>query len=205
SRSRPALIRAEFGRSSGGVVNIAIKSGSNAFHGSGFEFLRNDALDANDFFNNKFRRARPPFRQNQFGGTFGGRIVRDKTFFFVDYQGWRIRQAQTYLSTVPSLKMRSGDFSELNRIIYGPLNPGTPFGSNLIPESRQDPASRNIVNKIYPLPNTGGQLSASTGQTINNFLFNPSVKRNDDQGDIKIDQNISSVNHLFIRYSLQRT
>ena len=196
---------AEFGRSSGGVVNIAIKSGGNMFHGSGFEFLRNNVFDANDFFNNKFGRKRPPFRQNQFGGTFGGRIVRDKTFFFADYQGGRIRQAQTYLSTVPSLKMRSGDFSELNRTIYDPLNPGTPFVGNRIPDGRQDAASRNIINQIYPAPNTGGQLSASTGQTINNFLFNPSQKRNDDQGDIKIDQNISGNNHLFGRYSYERT
>ncbi len=196
---------AEFGRSSGGVVNIAIKSGSNAFHGSAFEFLRNDAFDANDFFNNKFGRAKPPFRQNQFGGTFGGRIIKDKTFFFADYQGGRIRQAQTYLSTVPSVKMRTGDFSELNRTLYDPLNPGTPFNGNIIPDSRQDPASRNIIHDIYPLPNTTGQRSATTGQTINNYLYNPSQKRDDDQGDIKIDQNIGTKNHLFGRYSLQRT
>ena len=196
---------AEFGRSSGGVVNIAIKSGSNSFHGSGFEFLRNDALDANDYFNNKFGRKKPPFRQNQFGGTFGGRVIKDKTFFFMDYQGGRIRQAQTYLSTVPSLKMRTGDFSELNRVIYDAESPGTPFAGNIIPASRQDPAARNIISQIYPLPNTGGQLSASTGQTINNFLYNPSQKRDDDQGDVKIDQNLSNTNHLFGRYSYQRT
>ncbi|HJZ82732.1 MAG TPA: carboxypeptidase-like regulatory domain-containing protein, partial [Pyrinomonadaceae bacterium] len=104
---------AEFGRSSGGVVNIQIKSGTNAFHGSAFEFLRNDKLDANDFFNNKFGRAKPPFKQNQFGGTFGGPIIHDKTFFFMDYQGGRIRDGKTYLSSVPSEKMRVGDFSEL--------------------------------------------------------------------------------------------
>src|SRR3989454_4897531 len=73
---------AEFGRSSGGVVNLQIKSGSNEFHGSGFEFLRHDRLDANDFFNNKFGRAKPPFRQQQFGGTIGGPILREKTFYF---------------------------------------------------------------------------------------------------------------------------
>ncbi len=104
---------AEFGRSSGGVVNIQIKSGQNALHGSGFEFLRNDALDANNFFNNKNGRAKPPFKQNQFGGTLGGPIRHDKMFFFGDYQGGRIRDSQTFLSTVPSEKMRVGDFSEL--------------------------------------------------------------------------------------------
>jgi hypothetical protein len=84
----------EFGRSSGGVVNIQIKSGTNDFHGELFEFVRNDKFDANDWFNNKDGRAKPPFRQNQFGGTFGGRIIRSKTFFFMDYQGWRVRQTQ---------------------------------------------------------------------------------------------------------------
>src|SRR5262249_40495956 len=84
---------AEFGRANGGVVNLQIKSGTNQLHGSGFEFLRNDALDANDLFNNKFGRAKPAFRQNQFGGTLGGPIRRDKTFYFMDYQGWRVRNA----------------------------------------------------------------------------------------------------------------
>ena len=196
---------AEFGRSSGGVVNIAIKSGGNSYHGGLFEFLRNDKFDANDFFNNKFGRAKPPFRQNQFGGTFGGRIIKDKTFFFTDYQGGRIRQAQSYLSTVPSDLMRSGDFSELKRVIYDPLNPGTPFAGNRIPVARQDSAARNVISQIYPAANTVGQLSATTGQTINNFLYNPSQKRDDDQGDIKIDQNLSDKNHLFGRYSNQRT
>ena len=86
---------AEFGRSLGGVVNLQIKSGSNVYHGSGFEFLRNDAFDANNFFNNKNRRAKPDFSQNQFGGTFGGPVFKDKTFFFADYQGQRITQGQT--------------------------------------------------------------------------------------------------------------
>lgn len=198
---------AEFGRSSGGVVNIHLKSGTNAFHGNAFEFLRNDALDANDFFNNKFGRPKPPFRQNQFGGTFGGRIIRDRTFFFMDYQGGRVRQAQTYLSTVPTPKMRNGDFSELKRVIYDPLSPGTPapFTGNVIPTSRFDPTAVNIINTLYPLPNTPGQVSSTTGQTINNFLYNPSQTRNDDQFDVKIDHNISSNNHLFGRYSFQRT
>jgi hypothetical protein len=133
---------AEFGRANGGVVNIQIKSGTNSFHGSGFEFLRNDKLDANDLFNNRFGRAMPAFRQNQFGGTLGGPIRHDRTFFFIDYQGWRVRQAQTYLSTVPSILMRSGDFSELNRAIYDPLSQ-TPLPNNRIPAARIDPVSKN--------------------------------------------------------------
>ena len=102
---------AEFGRSLGGVVNLQIKSGSNAFHGSVYEFHRNDAFDANNFFNNRAGRPKPDFKQNQFGGTLGGPIYKNKTFFFGDYQGLRINAGQTYLSTVPSMKMRNGDFS----------------------------------------------------------------------------------------------
>jgi hypothetical protein len=196
---------AEFGRSSGGVVNIQIKSGANDFHGNAFEFLRNDKLDANDFFNNKFGREKPPFKQNQFGGTLGGRIIRDKTFFFMDYQGGRIRDGRTYLSTVPTLNMRNGDFSELNTQIYDPLT-GLPFDGNIIPDDKIDPAARNIINQLYPEPNVAGQLSPSgNGQIINNFLYNPVLKRQDDQFDVKLDHYLSQKNHLFGRYSFQRT
>ena len=93
---------AEYGRSLGGVVNLQIKSGTNALRGSGFEFHRNDAFDANNFFNNRAGRAKPDFKQNQFGGTIGGAVFKDKTFFFTDYQGHRESQGQTFLSTVPS-------------------------------------------------------------------------------------------------------
>src|SRR4030095_2873489 len=113
---------AEFGRSLGGVVNLQIKSGTNAMHGSGFEFLRNDAFDANNFFNNRAGRPKPDFSQHQFGGTYGGPIKKDKTFLFFDYQGYRVNQGATYLSTVPSARMRQGDFSEIQRIIFYPLN-----------------------------------------------------------------------------------
>ena len=124
---------AEFGRSLGGVVNLQIKSGTNVMHGSGFEFHRNDAFDANNFFNNRAGRAKPDFTQNQFGGSLGGAIFRDRTFFFTDYQGHRERLGQTFLSTVPSLAMRSGNFSELNRVIYDPVT-GQPFPGNVIPD-----------------------------------------------------------------------
>ena len=90
---------AEFGRSLGGVVNLQIKSGTNSYRGSAYEFHRNDALDANNFFNNRAGRAKPDFTQNQFGGTLGGPIFKDKTFFFADYQGHREEQGQTFLST----------------------------------------------------------------------------------------------------------
>src|SRR6476661_8012144 len=162
---------AEFGRSLGGVVNLQIKSGTNAFHGSGFEFHRDDAFDANNFFNNRAGRDKPDFSQHQFGGTYGGPIAKDKSFVFFDYQGYRVSQGATYLSTVPSAKMRAGDFSELNRIIYDPLT-HLLFPGNLIPANRIDPVAAKMLGQIIPESNTGGTLS-STGQTINNYLINP--------------------------------
>src|SRR4029453_12991225 len=99
---------AEFGRSLGGVVNLQIKSGTNALHGSGFEFMRNDALDANNFFNNRAGRAKPEFSQHQYGGTIGGAAIHDRTFFFGEFQGHRETLGETFLSTVPSLAMRAG-------------------------------------------------------------------------------------------------
>ena len=195
---------AEYGRSLGGVVNLQIKSGTNALRGSGFEFHRNDAFDANNFFNNRAGRDKPDFKQNQFGGTIGGAVFKDKTFFFTDYQGHRETQGQTFLSTVPSLAMRNGDFSELTRPIYDPTT-GQPFPGNQIPSSRVDTVARNILTELYPEPNTAGTRQASNGQTINNYLINPIKERQDNQFDIKVDHNLSMSNRFFTRYSFQKT
>jgi hypothetical protein len=194
---------AEFGKSLGGVVNIQIKSGGNALHGNVFEFMRNDAFDANNFFNNRAGRPKPKYRQNQFGGTLGGALVKDKTFFFIDYQGLRITQGQTYLSTVPTALMRQGNFSELNRVIYDPLTQ-LPFPGNIIPANRFDPAAVKVLQQLYPESNIGG-TRAATGQFINNYLNNPSTERQDNQGDVKIDHNFTTNNHAFVRYSFQKT
>jgi hypothetical protein len=102
---------AEYGNYSGGQVNVVTKSGSNSFHGSGFEFLRNTSLDAKNYFALSTEKT-PVFRQNQFGGTFGGPLIRNKTFFFIDYQGWRQTQAPTQTQQMPSLANFSGDFSQ---------------------------------------------------------------------------------------------
>src|SRR5713226_2915734 len=101
---------AEFGRGNGAIINATIKSGTNQFHGSAYEFLRNEKFDAKNFFDDPNSRI-APFKQNQFGFTFGGPLVRNRTFFFVDYEGLRVRQSQTLTSTVPTLAQRSGDFS----------------------------------------------------------------------------------------------
>ena len=194
---------AEFGRSLGGVVNLQIKSGTNAFRGSGFEFHRNDAFDANNFFNNRANRPKPAFKQNQFGGTLGGPLFRDRTFFFASYQGHREEQGQTFLSTVPSVAMRSGDFSEITRIIYDPAT-GQPFAGNIIPSGRIDAVARNILTQLYPEPNTTGARQAN-GQTINNYLINPIKERQDNQVDFKFDHNLTPSNRFFTRYSYQKT
>jgi len=194
---------AEFGRSMGGVVNLQIKSGTNDFHGSAFEFLRNDRFDANNWFNNRAGRPKPEFSQHQFGGTLGGPIVKGKTFFFANYQGMRIAQGLTYLSTVPSELMRQGNFSEIGRPIYDPLT-GQPFPGNIIPQNRWDPASRNILDQFIPAPNAAGSRN-SFGQTVNNYLINPNLERQDNQFDVKIDHQLSQKNQFFVRYSLQKT
>ena len=194
---------AEYGRSLGGVVNLQIKSGTNRLHGSGFEFHRNDAFDANNFFNNRAGRGKPEFKQNQFGGTIGGAVFKDKTFFFSDYQGHRETLGQTFLSTVPSMAMRGGDFSEVNRVIYDPTT-GQPFPGNVIPSGRIDTVARNILTQLYPEPNTAGTRQAN-GQTINNYLINPIKERQDNQFDVKVDHNLSPSNRFFTRYSYQKT
>jgi hypothetical protein len=193
---------AEFGRSTGGVVNLQIKSGTNSYRGSVFEFHRNDALDANNFFNNRAGRKKPEFTQNQFGGTFGGPIFQDKTFFFADYQGHREKLGHTFLSTVPSNKMRAGDFSEISRVIYDPAT-GQPFSGSFIPTNRWDDASTNILRELYPAPNTAGTIGAF-GQPINNYLINPVKERQDNQFDLKVDHNLSTNNRFFTRYSYQK-
>ena len=194
---------AEYGRSLGGVVNLQIKSGTNALRGSAFEFHRDDAFDANNFFNNRAHRNKPDFKQNQFGGTLGGPVFRDKTFFFGDYQGHREDQGQTFLSTVPTRAMRSGDFSELTRVIYDPQT-GQPFPGNIIPGDRLDTVAKNILSQLYPEPNTTGSRAAN-GQVINNYLINPVKHRQDNQFDVKVDHNLSKTNRFFTRYSFEKT
>ncbi len=194
---------AEFGRSLGGVVNLHIKSGTNTLRGSAFEFYRNDAFDANNFFNNRAGRPKADLSQHEFGGTAGGKIIRDKTFFFLSYQGHREKRGQTNLSTVPTLAMRQGDFSAVNRVIYDPTT-GQPFPGNVIPSNRIDPVAKNILSQLYPEPNTGGNVG-STGQVLNNYLINPIKERQDNQIDSKFDHSLSSNNRFFVRYSYQKT
>jgi hypothetical protein len=197
------VCRAEFGRSLGAVVSLQTKSGANVVHGSAFEFVRDGRLDANDWFNNRAGRPRPHFEQHQFGATLGGPVVKNRTFFFADYQGRRSRQDLTLVSTVPSDAMRNGDFSEVNRPIY---DPGTqlPFQGNVIPSARVDPVARRIVEQLYPRANTAGRR-AENGQPIDNYVANPPQRRHDDQFDVRIDHALGDANRPSVRYSFDKS
>lgn len=196
---------ASFGRNGGGTVNLVIKSGTNEVHGTLFEFFRNSALDAKNFFDSPTGKT-PPFKLNQFGGSIGGPIRRDRTFFFGDYQGTRLRQAQTYLSTVPTEAFRRGDFSALPLRLFDPAttrpdpsNPSrlirTPFQSNIIPADRFNATGKGLVD-LYPLPNRPG--------IVNNFLFNPVRRATTDQFDVRIDHRFGDFDNFFGRYSFSQ-
>src|SRR5438552_907493 len=146
---KTSTFSAEFGHAAGAVVNATIKSGTNQFHGTAFEFLRNDKLDANNFFTNAAGQPRAAFRQNQFGGAIGGPIVHNRTFFFADYQGTRQTTAVgSSITDVPPAALRNGDFSKVSTVIYDPgtrrvgpagLVIGDPFPGNIIPQGRLNP------------------------------------------------------------------
>src|SRR5438067_4286622 len=157
---------AEFGRTSGGVISMISKSGTNQIHGSLFEFLRNDKLNANDFFANRAGRARTPSRVTQLGGTVGGPVVKDKLFYFFNYEGYRERTSSLETVTSPTAAQRAGDFSGLKTsagqliqifdpttTVPDPASAGnfirTPFPNNTIPSTRINPVAANIL-KYYP-------------------------------------------------------
>lgn len=197
---------AEFGHAAGAVVNATIRSGSNEFHGTAFEFLRNNDLDANNFFTNAAGKPKAPFHQNQFGGAAGGPIIRNKTFFFGDYQGTRQNtSAGSSITDVPPAALRAGDFSSVTTPIYDPstrrIGPSglviaDPFPGNLIPANLLNQSSVAIAG-LVPLPNFG-----TPGALARNFFYQPARFFNTDQGDIRVDQSLSSRDNLFGRYSI---
>lgn len=191
---------ARFGRS-GGTVQVGYKSGTSQFHGVLFEFLRNSTLDARNFF---AVGEKPSLKRNMFGGTLGGPI-NSKTFFFVSYEGQRSRQGLTFLSTVPTSGMRSGDFGELLAgarpfRIFDPLtqrgNVRDPFPNNVIPAARIHPTSRRLMD-LYPAPNQAGIAS--------NYLLNPSDTRDSDQGSVKIDRELNAGSRFYFRLTRGRS
>jgi hypothetical protein len=185
---------AEFGRAAGGVISVSTKSGTNALHGSAFEFLRNDRLDANDYFANRTGRPRPAARRNLFGGTLGGPLVRNRTFLFASYEGLRAREAQTVTTTVPSGEQASGDFGD--KAVYDPLNvvggARQLFPGNRIPDNRIDAVARKLA-ALYPSPNLAG--------TANNYAANVAVADREDAGDVRGDHRFSDRDAAFVRFS----
>jgi hypothetical protein len=203
---------AEFGRSGGAVLNVTIKSGTNDLHGSAYEFLRNSDLDAKNYFDSPTSSI-PPFKMNQFGFSIGGPVWipklyngRNRTFFFFDYQGTRIRTGQTFLASVPPAAWRTGDFSGYNQIfdpgstVTNPDGSATrlPFAGNQIPQNQWDPVAAKLLS-MFPLPNLAGQVS-SFGVS-NNYLSNPSEPNDTNQFDVRIDHQFSASDSIFGRVS----
>lgn len=206
----------EFGQTGGGIINVVFKSGTDKFHGSAYEFLRNSALDANNFFANAKGIALGSFKKNQFGGTIGGPVVlpklydgHQKTFFFFSYEGLRQRQQSVLSTTVPTLAMRQGDFSGLTTkvngvdtpvTIYDPTTtqPGTykrtPFANNTIPANRINPVAAKVI-QYYPLPNIPG--------TSNNYMVSVATPSSTDQVDAKVDENLTDKQHLSVSFSMR--
>jgi hypothetical protein len=190
-------MKAEFGRG-GAAVNAVLKSGTNGIHGGVFEYMRNDALDARNYFDAVALGPKAPLHRNQFGAFIGGPIIKNRTFFFADYQGSRLHEGLSDTGTVPTAKMRTGDFSELGLTLYDPnttqadgsrslLNPSNP---SQIPAGRIDQIGQNLVN-LFPLPNIPNVTYP------NNFFFSPVATWTGDQFDVRIDHRINDRNQLF--------
>ena len=198
---------AEYGGSAGGVIIATTKSGSNSFRASGFEYFRHDALDAADFFAPVVdgRKQKAELRYNVFGGTIGGPIRRDKTFFFFSYEGSRRKTGTTRIMTVPTEMQRRGDFSQTFDargaliVIYDPSTTAganrTPFAGNVIPQNRLDPVALQLM-PIYPLPNRPPDNASGA----NNFSANGSERLVRDNYLAKVDHNLGRNDKISGRY-----
>jgi hypothetical protein len=218
---------AEFGRSGGAVINATTKSGTNGFHGSAWEFLRNDVLDARGYFESSDQ-PKAPYRQNQFGATLGGPILRDRAFFFVDYEGTRIGSAETDFATVPTPAEQQGNFSDIlgaqtgvdvlgrpvyENEIYNPATTRSVNGQTVRDGFGFDPGSglpipgqANVINQGL---NTIGLNYAAlypapnvAGAFANNYQINAPGNQQSDQMDARVDENLTSKAQLFERFSL---
>jgi hypothetical protein len=203
---------AEFGRSAGAIISATTRSGGNDLHVSAWEFLRNEKMDANNFFSNAAGGKRQPFKQNQFGFTAGGPVWlpklyngKNKTFFFVDYEGLRRRtSANSSTLDIPPLDYRAGDFSRYRATIFDPrarrIGPNgqvisTPFAGNKIPATQIHPGAAAVMG-LLPAPNFG-----AAGADTRNFIRTAPNPYENNQYDIKIDQRLSDKNSLSGRYS----
>jgi hypothetical protein len=179
---------AEVGRTAGGVVNILTKAGTNTLHGTLYGFWRDDRFDSRDYF----ATVDPLLKQKQFGGSIGGPLVRDRTFYFADYEGFRNRQGQVNVLTVPTARMRRGDFSEVAQVIYDPVT-RQPFGGNVIPPGRIDPIAARFMD-LYPEPTSPG--------LANNYSSTTLRTQNSTTADARIDHRFSDNNSVWGRFSI---
>ncbi len=196
---------AEFGHAAGAVISATIKGGGNQYHGALFEFLRNDKLDANNFFTNAAGLPRAPFRQNQYGGVLGGPLLRNRTFFFGDFQGTRQRTADaSSIGSVPPASIRNGDLSSLRTPIYDPSARrvaangavvSTLFPNATVPASLLNPSSAAVL-KLIPDANFG-----PAGAQSRNFFRQLPRGYDQDQWDVRVDHAAGAGNHLFGRIS----
>jgi hypothetical protein len=211
-RIMTGVIPAQFGYTSGGVINVVTRSGGNQFHGTVYEFFRNDALDAKLAL--PILTYKPELRFNNYGGTFGGPILHDRAFFFGNYEEYRYVTSTPAYFTVPTVQERSGNFSDLGRLVNGTCTPygiydpltgpsGTAraaFANNQIPTSRLDPVTLNALNTFVPLPNnTVGLYDPCTH--ANNYLSNPKLISNERTVMGRVDYRLSSKDSLFGRYA----
>lgn len=208
---------AENGRSPGALISVTTKSGTNAFHGTLYEFHRNRVFDANNFFNNRAGARKPQNIQNQFGGNVGGPVVKDSAFFFFNYEGTRIRKGVTRLGSVPLANEIRGDFSPAaaaaNRTTYATLfdrvgdcralvpsafNPNGSFINNQIPAQCLDPLAQRVLS-LLPAPNV---VPGSGPLNLNNFIRNPGITDDTDSYTGRFDWQQSAKNSFFVRYTL---
>jgi hypothetical protein len=178
----------EAGRTAGGVINLVTRSGTNEFHGSAYEFFRNDIFDARNVF--QTNGAKPELRQNQFGGSIGGPIFKDKTFFYFDYEGLRVVSGVTYIKTVPTLV----EYNDINGV--GGAGPqdllSAANGTAGLPI---DPIALNYL-QLFPAPNTG-----TVGQLSNSFTISPNKTQFGNTYDARVDHKLNERNFLFARFA----
>jgi Carboxypeptidase regulatory-like domain/TonB dependent receptor/TonB-dependent Receptor Plug Domain len=196
-----SVFSAEYGHTAGGVISIQTKGGTNAFHGTAYEFHRNDALNAANYFKNPVDPEKAPLKQNQFGFTLGGPIRKDRTFFFVDYQGLTVRKVTEAFAQVPEEPFRRGDFSSLlpGTVIYDPATGGTvPFPDNIIPQDRWDQFGWTLLNMV-DLPNLPADYP------LGNYFVRQDHRIDGHEGGFRIDHVISEADRVFLRFRMNNS
>jgi len=206
-RIQTGTYSSEFGTSAGAVINASIKSGTNQFHGDVWEYLRNSSLDANSYFNNKDGIPRGHFTQNQYGATIGGPIIKNKTFFFGDFQIFTSRKATSVVSTVPTPLMKTGNFTELKNVMLNgsPVaGQGGCVAGQIVNPNCIDPTAAKLV-ALFPDPNIPDHVALegtpASYDGSPNYIFQYSIPKDTKSFDVRVDHTLNNKNNLFGRYS----